>query len=56
MDYGHKWTDKELKKLEKRISAEYTKAAAEMQKKVEKYYADFAAKTKSREKRYRKAK
>jgi hypothetical protein len=44
MDYGHKWTDKELKKLEKRISAEYTKAAAEMQKKVEKYYADFARK------------
>ncbi len=44
MDYGHKWTDEELKKLERRISAEYKQAAAEMQKKVEKYYADFARK------------
>ena len=43
MDYGHKWTDKELRKLEKRISAEYKQAENEIQKKLDKYLDKFAA-------------
>ena len=46
MDYGHKWTDAELKKLEKRISAEYKKAAKEVQKKLEDYMRRFSVKFK----------
>ena len=44
MDYGHAWTDKELKKLERRISKEYKQAAAEAQKKLDKYLSDFTLK------------
>lgn len=44
MDYGHKWTEQELRKLEKRISAEYNQAEKEMQAKLEKYMADFTRK------------
>lgn len=41
-DEAHKLTDKELLKLEKRIAAEYKKAAAEMQGKVDAYFQSFA--------------
>lgn len=44
MDYGHRWTDEELKKLEKRISREYSQAAKETAKKVEDYMARFVKK------------
>ena len=44
MDYGHKRTDEELKKLEKRISREYAQAAEETQKKLDDYLARFAIK------------
>lgn len=38
MDYGHKWTDTELKKLEARIAREYKQAAKETAAKLEEYY------------------
>lgn len=41
-DYAHQLTDKELAALEKRISSEYKKAAAEMQSKVDAYFESFA--------------
>lgn len=41
MDYGHKWTDKELKKLEKRISKEYKQAQKEVQDKLDEYLKKF---------------
>lgn len=44
MDYGHKWTDNELKKLEKRIRKEYQQAAKEVEQKLDKYLERFAAK------------
>lgn len=34
MDKAHKWTDKELKRLEKQINQEYTKAYTEMKKEM----------------------
>lgn len=37
MDYGHKWTDDELRKLEKRISREYAQAEKEVQEKLNDY-------------------
>lgn len=46
MDYGHKWTDEELKKLERRISKEYKQAAEETQKKLDNYLSRFAVKDK----------
>ena len=46
MDYGHKWTDKELKQLEKRIGKEYKQAAAETRKKLEDYMRRFEVKFK----------
>lgn len=46
MDYGHEWTDKELRKFEKRISAEYKKAANEVRKKLEDYMRRFEIKFK----------
>lgn len=41
MDYGHEWTDKELKKLERRISREYKQAAKEVQGKLDDYLKKF---------------
>lgn len=41
-DYAHRLTDKELSALEKRIAAEYKKAAEEMQGKVDAYFQSFA--------------
>lgn len=41
-DKAHRHTDKELEKLQKRIAAEYKKAAAEMQDKVDAYFRSFA--------------
>lgn len=41
MDYGHAWTDKELKKLEKRIAKEYKQASKEVEKKLDEYLKKF---------------
>lgn len=41
-DKAHSLTDKELLKLEKRIAAEYKKAAAEMHGKINAYFQSFA--------------
>ena len=41
-DYAHRLTDKQLAALEKRIAAEYKKAADEMQGKVDAYFQSFA--------------
>lgn len=41
MDYGHKWTDRELKRLEIKIAAEYNVAAKQVQKKIEDYLKTF---------------
>lgn len=41
MDYGHEQTDKELKKLEKRITEEYEKAYKEVKKKADDYFKQF---------------
>lgn len=41
-DKGHELTDKELAALERRIAAEYKKAADEMQGKVDAYFQQFA--------------
>ena len=46
MDDGHRWTDEELKKLEKRISKEYKQAVEEAQKKLDDYLSKFATKDK----------
>lgn len=46
MDYGHEWTDKELRKLERRISAEYKQASEEAKEKLDKYLSDFSVKDK----------
>lgn len=40
-DEAHVWTDEQLKELERRIAAEYKKAADEMQEKVDAYFAAF---------------
>lgn len=40
-DYAHRLTDEELAALEKRITAEYRKAAKELQKKIDDYFAKF---------------
>lgn len=37
-DEAHVWTDAELKKLERRIAAEYKKAAEELQEKIDAYF------------------
>lgn len=42
MDAGHILTDKEIKKLEKRIRKEYKQAASEMEKKLKKHMEQFA--------------
>lgn len=44
MDYGHKATDDELKKLEQRISREYQQAYKEISEKCDKYFKSFEAK------------
>lgn len=41
-DYAHRMTDRELAALEKRIAAEYKKAADEMQGKVDAYFQSLA--------------
>lgn len=41
-DEGHRLTDKELAKLEKRISKVYSQAAKELQKAIDDYFAKFA--------------
>jgi hypothetical protein len=41
MDYGHEQTDKELKKLEKRITEEYEKAYKEVKQKADDYFKQF---------------
>lgn len=46
MDDGHKWTDKELKKLERRISREYKQAEREVQAKLDDYLRRFEIKDK----------
>lgn len=46
MDYGHKWTDEELKKLEKKIAKIYAQATKETQKKLDDYLAAFKVKDK----------
>lgn len=40
-DYGHRLTDKELAALERRIAAEYRRAAKELQEKIDEYFARF---------------
>lgn len=40
-DYGHKWTDKRLEALEKRVAAVYKQASEEMQGKLAQWYKDF---------------
>lgn len=42
MDYGHRQADKMLKDLEKKIEAEYRKAAVEAEKSMNKYLAQYA--------------
>lgn len=46
MDYGHEWTDKELKKLEARIAREYKQAAKETKAKLEDYLLRYEVKNK----------
>lgn len=46
MDYGHEWTDKELKKLEARIAREYKQAAKETKAKLEDYLRRYEVKNK----------
>jgi SPP1 gp7 family putative phage head morphogenesis protein len=41
IDYGHEQTEKELKKLEKRLSKEYSAAYKEMKKKADDYFRKF---------------
>ena len=41
MDYGHEMTEKELKRLEKKIHKEYEKAYKETKQKADKYLAKF---------------
>ena len=43
-DYGHEYADKELKKLERKLTKEYQQAATELEKKFKKYLEDFAEK------------
>ena len=40
-DFGHQLTDKELAKLEKRISSVYGEAAKELQTTIDDYFAQF---------------
>lgn len=40
-DYAHEWTDERLKELEKRIAAEYKKAADELTDKIDAYFESF---------------
>lgn len=43
-DYGHEQTDKELKRLERQITKEYSQAAKEVEKKLTDYLEKFAKK------------
>lgn len=49
-DEARKWTDAELRKLERSISREYSQAAKEMREKQEKWLAKFNAEREQREK------
>lgn len=52
-DYAHRLTDKELAALEKRIAAEYKKAARELQEKIDAYFARFEERDKEQLQRLR---
>ena len=40
-DYGHEYADKELKKLERKLTKEYQQAATEIGKKINAYFEQF---------------
>lgn len=40
-DYAHRWTDEQLAELEKRVAAEYKKAADELTETVNTYFERF---------------
>lgn len=46
-DEAHVWTDEELSKLERRIAAEYKKAAEELQEKIDAYFERFKERDKA---------
>lgn len=46
MDSMHKWTDEELKKLERKLRVHYRKASVEMEKKLSQHLLQFEAKDK----------
>lgn len=50
-DEAHEWTEEELAELEKRIAAEYKKAAKELQEKIDDYFQKFAARDEAMRKR-----
>lgn len=50
MDDGHKWTDDQLEKLERRMAKDYTQAAKEMAEKQKKALKDFDKERIAREK------
>lgn len=52
-DHAHRLTDKELAALEKRIAAEYKKAARELQEKIDAYFARFEERDKEQLQRLR---
>lgn len=53
-DEAHIWTDAELEKLERRIDAEYKKAAGELQDKIEAYFERFKKRDAEQRKRLEK--
>lgn len=53
MDDGHKWTDEELKKLERRISREYKQAEKEVQVKLDDYLRRFEIKDKIKQQAFK---
>lgn len=50
-DYGHEQTDKELKKLEAKLTKEYSQAAKEVEEKAKKYLEQFAKKDEEMQKK-----
>ena len=51
MDYGHKMTDKELQKLEKKISSAYRSAQRELDKTIKEYFEQFRLRDEAEKKR-----
>lgn len=51
MDYGHKMTDKELQKLEKKISSAYRAAQRELDKTIKEYFEQFRLRDEAEKKR-----